>query len=200
MGIILFWIYGEDVWGDSDYIYVANFQGLTAYSFEEDELVFLGSMEGYATGVWVRENYVYVSKFIEGLGVYVFDGSEFSIVSEINDGGYARDVVSDNLYIYLANAENGVKAYSLNCGSSQPCTDTDGGINYFVKGTVTTSNGVSRTDYCTDEPWGGHMANLIEYVCENNQRMVYGYDCPNGCVNGRCVNYEDLEEDLPDQR
>jgi hypothetical protein len=67
------------------------------------------------------------------------------------------------------------------------CTDSDEGSNYYTKGTVTSPNGVSRTDYCTNEPWGSYIANLIEYYCVNGSEASYGYVCPNGCSNGACI-------------
>ena len=77
---------------------------------------------------------------------------------------------------------------------SQICVDTDmtseypKGENYYTKGTLTSPDrSTSKTDYCTDEPWGAHRANLIEYFCTSNTTSAsYGYDCPYGCENGAC--------------
>ncbi|MFW6002618.1 MAG: hypothetical protein ACOCQD_04695 [archaeon] len=71
--------------------------------------------------------------------------------------------------------------------SSTLCQDSDGGIDYFTKGTILTPNVVSKTDHCTNEPWGTHTANLIEYYCLPDQtRAAYGYNCPYGCTDGAC--------------
>jgi len=59
------------------------------------------------------------------------------------------------------------------------CTDSDGGKNYYEKGTVTV-DGTSYTDYCLDEN------RLIEYYCSNNQMRFDTYACPYGCENGAC--------------
>jgi len=63
------------------------------------------------------------------------------------------------------------------------CTDSDGGQNYSVKGTVSrvgyTSNFV---DNCSDQ----HT--LTEYYCNNvNTPSIKSYVCPNNCVDGACV-------------
>ena len=59
------------------------------------------------------------------------------------------------------------------------CTDSDGGKNYYQKGTVTV-DGTSYTDYCLDEN------RLIEYYCSNNQMRFDTYACSYGCENGAC--------------
>jgi hypothetical protein len=60
------------------------------------------------------------------------------------------------------------------------CVDSDGGKNYYRKGTVTKPFETSKTDLCT----GGK---LTEYVCSNgNIRSVGPIFCLNGCSNGAC--------------
>ncbi len=69
------------------------------------------------------------------------------------------------------------------------CTDTDGGNDYFVKGSVATKgNGEQATgaDYCTDKD------NLLETNCSKDSTGKYTikmtpYKCPNGCLNGACI-------------
>ena len=62
------------------------------------------------------------------------------------------------------------------------CTDTDGGKDYFVKGTVTNATGsLSDLCYAADK-------RIAEYFCDSNGYKVYEwYDCPNGCNNGACI-------------
>jgi len=69
------------------------------------------------------------------------------------------------------------------------CTDTDGGINYDVKGTVfyTDANGIkgNMTDTCT----GYNNEYVIEYYCDTASGYNYKvsqYKCPYGCENGVC--------------
>lgn len=67
------------------------------------------------------------------------------------------------------------------------CKDTDGGKDYFVKGSVYSSD-ISRpyyTDYCD-----GSI--LHEFSCNPLTTSITGitqsfYTCPNGCLNGACI-------------
>ena len=76
------------------------------------------------------------------------------------------------------------------------CIDSDGGKNYYVKGT-TTKGIQNETDVCyKDTPTGAGDSSRInamyEYFCDNS----LGYDvftqayyvCPYGCSNGACIN------------
>jgi len=75
------------------------------------------------------------------------------------------------------------------------CTDSDGGKNYYIKGTVS-YNGQIYTDecgMCTGAcPSVGSCppvnCRLKEYYCDNNQVKNIWYTCPGGfsCKNGRC--------------
>ena len=81
------------------------------------------------------------------------------------------------------------------------CEDSDGGKNYYIKGTIIT-NGISKTDYCTTGSWGNNIANLIEYYCLDDEiRASYGYDCPQGCKNGACLSQPEdppIDDNKPD--
>ena len=79
------------------------------------------------------------------------------------------------------------------------CTDTDGGLNYHLKGTVIgkpkISEGVSTfNDECLTGNSNGDY-DLVEYGCGTLEGSVadvgavpYNYKCPNGCVEGACVS------------
>lgn len=61
------------------------------------------------------------------------------------------------------------------------CTDSDGGKNYYVKGSVSISNSTGiAADYCEN------TTSLKESYCSNNQTAWTSYACPNGCENGAC--------------
>jgi len=68
------------------------------------------------------------------------------------------------------------------------CEDSDGGKNYYVKGTV---EGLldgelnKRTDHC-----GGINSELLEefYCDEGNIEVIHAYKCPNGCSDGACIS------------
>ncbi len=86
---------------------------------------------------------------------------------------------------------SGQSCSSGNCyvSNSSTCTDTDGGVNYNLRGisiiNTTNSNGTFTnyyTDYCQSNSY------LREYYCNGNilgdQQNVF---CSNGCINGACV-------------
>lgn len=65
------------------------------------------------------------------------------------------------------------------------CTDTDGGINYYEKGTVAFSDNntqFSRTDFCESDL-------LHEYYCnpDTNTVELDNNSCEHGCSNGICI-------------
>lgn len=67
------------------------------------------------------------------------------------------------------------------------CSDSDGGLDYYTKGTVTSSEG-SITDACIDS------YELVEWVCDEMDSIEDEYYvCPYGCENGAC-----LEEPSPE--
>ena len=70
------------------------------------------------------------------------------------------------------------------------CTDTDGGKDYFTKGTTSwtyyTGSGfktAKTTDFCST-PGGGNA--LAEYYCDGNASKLETVNCENGCENGAC--------------
>ena len=70
------------------------------------------------------------------------------------------------------------------------CTDSDDGINYYVKGSVSgliSNIQSSRIDRC-----GGPDPNnyLVEYYCQDNNifSISQAFLCQNGCLDGACVS------------
>jgi hypothetical protein len=64
------------------------------------------------------------------------------------------------------------------------CTDNDGGMNFFEKGTVSSRQLISSpSDYCSD------ASTLMEYYCVENEPSFTSYTCPSGysCSDGACV-------------
>ena len=79
--------------------------------------------------------------------------------------------------------------------NSVKCEESDGGINYYLKGQVVApielGEGFGGWDYCTNGegmPLSNTGKYLVEWYCTSNgganNRL---YLCPNGCVNGACV-------------
>ncbi|HLC89180.1 MAG TPA: PEGA domain-containing protein [Candidatus Nanoarchaeia archaeon] len=102
---------------------------------------------------------------------------------EWNTGTYCSNGCSAGacLAAPAANATNTTNTTT----STTICTDSDSGLNYNVKGTVTVSNGTTFSDFCSG------VYNLKEYVCNgtevNNDWSMYR--CPSGynCTNGACT-------------
>lgn len=102
-------------------------------------------------------------------------------------GNYCDTVSTDN-------DKNGITdACELNC------TDSDGGHNVYVKGTLsgvlTTGERTITTDYCFNDEISKTPMELgkfvSEYYCSGSiegQFYREEYDCPNGCKDGACVN------------
>ena len=66
---------------------------------------------------------------------------------------------------------------------NQTCTDSDGGLNYYVKG-ITANNTITKNDTCILN----NMA-LREYYCDNNKNVLFEErDCAGGCQNNACLN------------
>ncbi|RLG14487.1 MAG: hypothetical protein DRN71_03015, partial [Candidatus Nanohalarchaeota archaeon] len=77
------------------------------------------------------------------------------------------------------------------------CTDSDGGKNYHVKGTVkNTKYGKTDVDSCKSNRGddGVKVDNgpiLDEYYCIDGVTSVSEYTCPNGCKDGACISSKD---------
>lgn len=68
---------------------------------------------------------------------------------------------------------------------SAECTDSDGGADYFVKGTVD-SNGQTNSDSCSGTPYlDGTLSELTEYYCSDLGLRSIEVRC--ACKDGACV-------------
>lgn len=75
------------------------------------------------------------------------------------------------------------------------CTDSDGGIDYFVRGFAkqvkfTGDLPYSNSDYCITWNTVGIQYpknTLIEHYCSEGFVSKVNYTCPNGCIDGACV-------------
>lgn len=122
------------------------------------------------------KNYSFSSSVtIHAAGVYKF-------------GANSRDI----LYpvpgeAHQASEGAGVSYITITVTDALVCKDTDGGKDYFVKGSVYSSD-ISHpyyTDYCD-----GSI--LHEFSCSPFTTSITGitqsfYTCPNGCLNGVCI-------------
>lgn len=69
------------------------------------------------------------------------------------------------------------------------CTDSDGGLNYDVKGYVKGYWEVNGKMESYNLPDGCHnSSDIVENYCEgNNARSTWMVNCPNGCEDGACI-------------
>jgi hypothetical protein len=69
------------------------------------------------------------------------------------------------------------------------CKDSDGGMVYGVKGTVTYEGGRTATDTCTRSGISAASGpGLMEMYCNSDDGLGRkAYICPNTCVNGACI-------------
>jgi len=79
--------------------------------------------------------------------------------------------------------------------STKSCTDSDGGLNYYVKGTVVLSYPDRQEvyeDVCTHDLDRG-IWYLHEEYCNNGIEDTDTHVCPNGCSNGACIQAEETQ-------
>lgn len=90
---------------------------------------------------------------------------------DANENIYSRDY---NCEDYRSKCVNG-KCIPV---ETEPCTDSDDGLNYGVKGTACVGSNC-KEDLCLDEIY------LSESYCENDVKQKI-YKCTDGCANGVC--------------
>ena len=109
------------------------------------------------------------SKIINGLEVYVFDADESAnrIVANLEVNG---------MYGMLLETGEECEVEKL-----ATCTDSDGGMEPYIKGTAT-DNTHSLTDSCFSDG-----KNLEEAFCVDNKANEINVSCPNVCQDGACI-------------
>ena len=98
--------------------------------------------------------------------------------------------------------ERGCPIYACPTNQTLSCTDSDGGINYYVKGKVSASKGIGFDgviydhnppaiflDSCfkTINAPVEESDKVLENYCEENIRKFDIYTCTNGCREGACI-------------
>lgn len=123
------------------------------------------------------------------------NGSSANISDECV-GNYIYERYCSGIYIYdeVIECENGCSNGAC-INETTTCTDSDGGIDYYVKGNVTgiTKDGdaYEREDVCQKDlyPDNPNLLNTIEErYCSVGTFGTYHYVCPNGCQDGVCVS------------
>ncbi len=101
---------------------------------------------------------------------------------------------------YYCSAAGGIASISLACGSGKVCadgacaaavcSDSDGGMDIFERGTVREGGGV-YTDYCSG------TSSVKEYYCSGDTMVQATANCGDEyyCSDGRCVEYTCRDDD-----
>jgi hypothetical protein len=129
-----------------------------------------------------------------GVNYYVYG---YTNVSNLNNYTTNYDVCSVNASVlferYCSGGTSSFVAYVCPygcangvCSNQVPtCTDSDGGLNYYIKGTANNTQGSTGADSCTSS------ATVKEYYCDSytGQVLSINHNCLSGesCVNGACV-------------
>jgi len=86
--------------------------------------------------------------------------------------------------------------YLQTCDASQTCTDSDGGLNYYVSGDAMGSNGQGTFDGCD---FGSSEKGILwEAICENGTATFYKTACPSEtpyCNRGICSTQKPICSD-----
>ncbi len=127
----------------------------------------------------------------DGLSILATNFSECPYDLNCVEGACIEDIVTLICGDRTCDAGETCSNCKIDCGicsqDSETCTDSDGGYDYFNKGTLEWYiNGVksTNTDYCMG-------SSLTEYVCVNEKSFSEVYNCLNGCSNGACVGLSD---------
>ena len=87
-----------------------------------------------------------------------------------------KNNMATKVYKCPAGCKNGA------CVTNQTCTDSDGGLNYYVKGTTQDST-TTKTDNC----WNDNIT-ISEYYCVNDTAKQINDNWTKGCGNGAFIN------------
>jgi hypothetical protein len=84
------------------------------------------------------------------------------------------------------------------------CTDSDSGLNYYLKGSIKYNQGMVADDSCTlvvnnvESPvssCSGANCNVREYSCEDSNVVAQPFHCLNGCKDGACIEKNECSGD-----
>jgi hypothetical protein len=121
-----------------------------------------------------------------------------SFATQLSAGSHSlRIVVDPDNAIAESNENNNEQIVSMTVsGTASSCTDSDGGLNYYVKGTATNADGTYDTDYCSSLNGLNEAfccSSAMEYSCTpiGHSNVASAYNCPNGCSNGACISVAD---------
>lgn len=129
----------------------------------------------------------------------VMVGNNFAITIKISDywifnrsGNYGIAVWDAGAFdatdgMCAGQCSNAVGIY-VSMNTTATCIDSDGGLNYYVRGTISACNESSSGGTCTGTYDRCDGNTLIEGYCNGNEMAFERYACSNGCSNGACIN------------
>ena len=104
----------------------------------------------------------------------------------ISIGAIAQDKVpaANNVVSQLSGSEE---------TTTQTCSESDGGLNYNVKGNLTGGSNSCATGICYDSCYNGQTYTsgpgfaVSEWYCEDNTAKNKVENCSGGCIDGACI-------------
>ncbi len=141
----------------------------------------IGDLSIYAKSIYYSAQDSYAELVIKGAGTYEDKCTD----STANEHRIKEYYCSQNSckFQYSKCEESGFSGCSNGACvqvQNQTCTDSDGGKNYYVKGTATAGS-QSLSDHCNDK------YSLTEKFCSGNEIKWETYNCPHGCSEGACM-------------
>lgn len=195
----------------------------TCTDSDDSSLYFEGSIDKPLT----PDNYpdLFEEGYAEGPG-HIYGGGS-NIIKKYDYCGGAPDIEGFDtdpekwLSEMMCDENGNVNNYAVECPNGCQdgaciqeegiCTDSDGGINLFIKGTTIFENGEIKTDGCIRENLDGSWSDtedivtkskfIVEYSCYENSPNSFKedvFECPNGCQDGVCVLEKALKIDSPE--
>ncbi len=171
---------------DDNYIYTACYEnGIKAYTFNgKDELSLVSSIDdgGRYLDIYTDGTYIY-SSGNDGLRVFSFNGTEFSLIDYIKqptgESDWYWDVTSDGKNVYIAGDYSGVKVYSFDGNTLTYVTEKNDGKRYLsvdCSGSFVFA-GAAESDGCiTQYYFTGDKLNLIDNTSEQQKCNGLYYD------------------------
>lgn len=142
-----------------------------------------GTFTGYPTAKACRSNFNY-----RGMVFVLYQGSPWQEVDRVQIQQGARGCMDIN-----PGEEYHFETYICDRQVERSCTDSDGGRNYEVKGTVNFEIEGEDTTTAVDQCYGDDM--LVERYCDDDNSMASTQrSCD--CEDGTCVFEDDDEDDV----
>ena len=140
---------------------------------------------------------IYLSK--DQSTVITIESNNFDTMPKFVEGSYELTVVLDSTVQESNDFNNKYEEEFDLTSTTKTCTDTDGGWDYYTKGTVSVCTYSSSTTTVGGASGGGGSAGcggasdycsgsyVYEKFCVNDKMETKVYMCSNGCNDGACI-------------